>query len=231
MSIYDIVYKDICNDLYPTNKRMPIMLKKEYCFLNGIDFQQKLFGYFINGTNEPNYNDTTSYTFGQMVVYQRKVYLRNEIIKGYTVGSNPLTIYFTKVLDDFVGVGEKVYFGPSKIVMEYALNRIFQTTFRQPVGATPAHSDIYILNNQTSKFQFYIGDSDNESSYIVINDDVATSFITFADLDPSIRDFSVYVPIAVLTALNADITKAKAIILSVVNKYKLSGYTASIEQY
>lgn len=220
MSIYDIVYKDACNDLYPTNKRLPVMLHKEYCFLDGVDFIQKLFGYLRDGATVPIYDTLVSYVFGSMVIFQRKVYFRNEITEGYAIGQDPTTQYWTTVLDDFIGTNEKVYFGPGKLVLEYALNAIFQTVFRQP----PTNSDIYILNNITNQFQFYVGIDDMESSYVPLNDTEAIAFITDSDAMGG-YNFTVMVPNAVLSIITS------AAVTSVVNRYKLSGYTFNVLGY
>lgn len=232
MSLYDIDYTVAAGqELYPTNKRLPIMLKKEYALLSGINFIQKLHGYLMDGTEEDNYDAGTSYSFGELVIFQRKVYFRNQITNGYSIGVDPSTIYWTLVLNDFIGASEKVYFGPGKLVLEYALNRIFQTIFRQPVGVSPALSDIYIQNNETNQAQFYIGENDTESSYIAITDTDSTDYITVADLDPATTNFTIFVPIAVLTALNPTIAKAKAIVYSAALKYRLSGYTFIVQSY
>lgn len=229
--IYDIDYDQCINDLYPTNKRLPIMLNKEYALMSGVSFIQKLHSYFIFGTIESNYDSTINYAFGSLVIFQRKVYYRNEIVEGYAIGQNPTTSYWSLALNDFIGASEKAYFGPGKMVLEYALNRIFQTTFRQPIGISPPNSDIYIVNNITNQPQFYIGIDDSESSYVVLNDTEANQYITYSDLDSTIKNFSVMAPNAVLIALDSDPVKAKAIIGSVVTRYKLSGYTFNVIGY
>ena len=229
MSIFDIDYTTAAGTaLYPTNKRNPIMLGKEYSLLGPLNFIQTLMGFLMNGASPTlsNYNGSTVYAFGNMVIYQRKVYFRNEITAGYAAGEVPTTEYWTVVLNDFIGANEKVYFGPGKLVMEYALNAIFQTTFRQPSlpPAPPVYSDIYIVNNVTNQFQFYVGVDDNSSSYIVKNDTEATAWITSSDAALG-YNFTVMVPNAVLSAVTA------GSITSVVNRYKLTGYTFNVQGY
>jgi hypothetical protein len=132
--IYDVDYKQVIKELYPTHKRNDILLSKVYSlFGDNLNLINTLFKYFRDGATCGNWDNITVYNFQSLVVYQRKVYYKNEITDGYVAGVKPAdTTYWIKVLDDFIGLSEKIYFGPQDIILEYALNRIFQTTFRQP---------------------------------------------------------------------------------------------------
>jgi hypothetical protein len=228
MSIYDVDFEAVTLSVYPTHKRKDNLLNRAYSLFGSMNYLSTIFSYYRNGATCGGYSSLTTYTYGDMVVFQRAVYFRNEITSGYASGINPSNnSYWIKVLDDFIGVSEKIYFGPQKIVLEYALNRIFQTSFRQP----PLVSDIYIVNNDTTYNFFDIGIDDTDCATIPIVDTDADYYITFDDGDPSIKDFTVFVPNAVLSALASSPTDQVSIISSVVNRYRLAGYLFSVTGY
>jgi hypothetical protein len=236
MSIYDVDYKQAIKELYPTHKRNAILLRKAYSlFGDNLNLIDTLFKYFRDGATCGNWDNTSVYDFQSLVVYQRKVYYKNEYLTGYVAGVKPTdTTYWIKVLDDFIGISEKIYFGPQKIILEYALNRIFQTTFRQPPYdyADPTkHSDIYIINNITTSSNENIGIDDTESASISLNDAESDYAISLEDGDSTIKDFTVWVPNSVLASLASSPTDQKAIVSSVVTRYKLSGFLFDVQGY
>lgn len=137
------------------------------------------------------------------------------------------TTYWTKVIDNNIGLSERIRFSPQKILLEYALNAIFGTTFNQP----PVLPDIYIENNNVDDDNFFIGELDDDTGTIPQTDEQADYFISELDGDLTASDFTVFVPLAIWTALAATSQERDNIILSVVNKFKLFGYNADVQTY
>ena len=83
--------------------------------------------------------------------------INNLSIGGFAPPSN--TNVWEVVNNNFIGVAERDLYFNQKLTLEYALNRYFNTTFRQPNGVTMSatHSDIYISDNTFSYNTFHIG--------------------------------------------------------------------------
>jgi len=114
-----------------------------------------------------------NYIAGQLVVYtDGNAYL---CIQNTTSSQAPgNTSYWSlfgqpgcawvRVTPNFIGANERVSYSAQKLIFEYALNRWFNTTFRQPNGLPedPVHnfsgtSDIYISINSNTTAQFFWG--------------------------------------------------------------------------
>lgn len=229
MSLYDVDFDQVSRELYPTHKRKDILLKVAYSLCKPLNDSNLFFQYFREGAAFSAYSNVTTYTYGQYVQYQRRVYFRTEVTDGYTAGITPKnTTYWTLILQSFIGSDERVKFGPSKLIYEYALNRVFETTFRQPSVGT---SDIYITNLNTEDDSFYVGELDEDTSTVSQSDQEALFFVGENDPAGGESDYAINVPLAVFNALTSTNPEREAIIRSVANKYKLVGYTFDIVTY
>jgi hypothetical protein len=228
MSIYNVDYDQTSLELYPSHKRRDILLQKIYSLVKPLNDLNLFFQFFREGGSFSAYSGATTYTFGQYIQYQRRIYLRNEVTTDYVAGISPLnSTYWTLILQSFIGADERVKFGPQKIIYEFALNKIFGTTFRQP----PAVSDVYIENLNSSDDAFYVGELDTDTAMVAQTDQESIFFVTENDPVSDEKDYAIYVPVAVWTALAPTGTERDAIITSVANKYRLVGYTFEIITY
>ena len=127
---------------------------------------------------------------------------------------------------NFIGVDNRIKIRSEKIVLEYALNLWFETTFRQP----PNQSDIYIVN-QTSEnlVPFVFGQNYTESSTIFSNTASGAIYSTVPTADHF--GFTIFVPISVHHALNSNSTIANNIIKDFANKYVACGVKYQIQTY
>ncbi len=75
------------------------------------------------------------------------------------------------VNDNFIGVNERSLYTNNKLTFEWALNRWFNTTFRQPIGVTGSatHSDIYISDIVYNYTAFHSAFGSTQSSYCFYN--------------------------------------------------------------
>lgn len=228
MSIYNVDFDQCARELYPIDKRKTVLLQKIYSLLKPLNDANLFFQFFREGGTFSTYDAGTVYTFGQYIQYQRRIYLRNEVTTDYVAGISPLnTTYWTKILESFIGASERAKFGPSKIVLEYALNKIFGTVFRQPADGT---SDIYIANLNTTDDLFFVGEVDEATAEVTENDQDAIFFVPEVESIEAF-DYAIYVPVAVWTAIAPTSIERDAIITSVANKYRLVGYTFEIITY
>lgn len=228
MSVFDINFNTTSSELLPTHKRLEKIQDILYALHAPLNENATFFTYLREGTGASDYNPVTVYTFGDMASYQRRTYYRNEVTDGYSAGIAPNNeTYWVKILDENIGLDTRIRFTTEKILLEYALNIIFGTTFNQP----PTLSDIYIENNYTDIDDFFVGEIDTDTATVSQTDQSSNYWVNEFDGDLSGADFIIFVPVAVWTALAATSTERNNIILTVANKYKLFGYTAEVQTY
>ncbi len=123
-----------------------------------------------------------------------------------TTGNNSNPFYWVKVQQNFIGAAERANYSCQKIIYEYALNKWFNTTFRQPVSGT---SDIYIETNTVDDNGFYFYSTNYESYFLpvtvrtTISRTMSKYFYPPAAFTPQ-YDFSIFIPVADYNALNSD---------------------------
>ena len=229
MSKYDIDFNLTSVELLPTAWRQDDPQNLLYSLVAPLNSLELIFTYLRENSGAAAYSGATTYTYGEMVNYQSRVYFRNDITEDYAAGFPPNnTTYWIKVLDYTIGMNERIRFRPDKLVLEYALNKIFDTTFAQP----PTLSDIYIVRNNTQADGFEIGQTEEESSTITQFEADAEWSIPEFEADGTVMyDYTVFVPVAVWTALASTGTERDNIVLSVLNKYKLLGFIADVQTY
>jgi len=229
MSKYSVDFKITSVELLPIHKRTVNIKNVMYSFAKPLNQLSAIFQYFRQGTAAGDYNALTVYVQGNLVNYQRRVYFRNEVTIGYVAGIKPNnTTYFVNALEFAIGMDERIRFAPNKIILEYALNKIFGTTFNQP----PVLSAIYLVRNINSSDVFEVGQTNSESS--TVSQSEIDSDYSIPQFNPSVIavfDYTVFVPVAVWTALAATATERNNIILTVLNKYKLQGFLADVQTY
>jgi hypothetical protein len=121
--------------------------------------------------------------------------------------------YWVRVSPNFIGVYERASYSCQKIIFEFALNRWFQTTFRQPNGTPEAYtlnpsgtSDIYIKTNSNINRQFFWSQTTNISFFAPATNisDPTIELSNYFSPGYSFEkayDFSIYIPVNVYNAL------------------------------
>lgn len=261
-SLFNADFNVFTQQLYPTHKRLPILLAKaDALWGSNLNFLMQVFMYFRNGAYNngvPFYDPSATYSYGQLMIYQRKVYLRNEVLINqqygisYAAGVSPSStlsgnitkpntggVFWTLMLNDFVGMNKRMRFGPSKIMFEFALNTEFNTTFLQPSETdyyTTGHSDIFVSNNNTSQGCLFIGQTTG-GTVPRSDEGAATNGIPLDDASVLNKDFTIHVPNTFLSTLcssqgdTSPYLLAQAVISSIANKYRPSGYLFNITGY
>lgn len=200
--------------------------------LSYMQYLNYLFRYYIGNSVDSGYwSALVTYDKGNRVRSLQGVY--ESIVDG-NIG-NPITDtdYWIKVLDSFIGVKERVRYNGRVLTFEWALNRYFNTTFRQPDHVeTPTRSDIYITDVSRVGRSFVMYPSWYLSSAMypytsapkyMLNPPVYTA--------PSTYVFDINIPIAVYTALGSTAAIRESIVRQFADKYCVSGLTYNIVTY
>lgn len=116
---------------------------------------------------------------------------------------------WVKVTGNFIGANERASYSCQKTIYEYALNKWFNTTFRQPltVLTSDSGSDIYITNNTlvTNDFYFFpltAGGNYFLSATNINNKTMPLSKYFFpSNIFTQQFDFSIYIPVTVYNNL------------------------------
>jgi hypothetical protein len=168
----------------------------------------------------------------------------------YNLTLNPGCLWVL-VSPNFTGVNERLNYSAQKLIFEYALNRWFHTTFRQPNGipedpilnpsGTP---DIYITINSNTTNQFFWGNTLINSYFSSTVNFSDASFPLAKFFSPGnsfllVNEFSINIPVADYNALDneapvlagSNTIKRDAIVSAFANQYSPAGSTYNIVTY
>lgn len=224
MSIYDITYSQKAIELIPPDKRSNENIAWVQSLLNQNQYiRDKYLGDYNTGANYTIWAIATNYNKGYRVIYKGSVY--ESLING-NIGNQPIEgKYWTLYQKNFIGASERVYYNGQKIVLEWALNKWFNTTFRQP----PLVSDIFIDNNTPAITCFIVG-KDNSNSSIVFSDR-SSEPISYAYNAPIFYNATINVPVAVYNALDTIPVNREKIVRNFADLYIPAGITYNITTY
>jgi hypothetical protein len=226
--IYDVNFFQTAQELSPSFRRT----KEEFEGLNAafaepMNDLNLIFKWYREGSTAPDYSNVTVYNFGDVVKYAKVIYLRNEITDGYSAGIEPTNFtFFTKIIDLFIGVDERVKYQSQKIVFEYALNRFFETTFRQP----PLVSDIYITRDFSDLTDFWIAETDIATA-TVGETDTDTTYVDEDETTRSAYDYVIKFPLAAYNALASTNPTREKIVRVFADKINAAGFKYIIQTY
>lgn len=219
MSIYDITLANKATELLPPDKRSSTIVAWVKQLFKPL--QQSHYALFVSYKTGSTASVWTAGTY----VYRARVIYGQTVYESLTDGNTAVptdTNYWRVYQDYFIGVDERLTYNHQKLVLEYALNTRFGTTFNQP----PTLSDIYITTNAPGAGVFIVGANEEESSNVFA--DTSSEFVinsySFADF----FNFTINVPIAVYTALGS---AADSVIRNFVDKYNSAGITYNIVTY
>lgn len=159
------------------------------------------------------------------------------------IGNSPLNSpsQWYKISPSYIGAQERAQYNAQKIIMEYALNRWFLTTFKQPTAFTDGTassplgiwytptSDIFITTKPITELTFYSGETEASSSYSRETDSgtwYSTETVVLGS--DTTYYFIVWIPTALSIRLGLEYEK---IISKVVNLMRIEGTIFQIELY
>ena len=227
MSIYDLNYYQKAYEAMPVNKRLPIYKGWLYSLIYPMVWLRNVvFDLYKSGLTYSEYTAGT-YSKGDRVYYAKSIY--ESLIDSNT--DAPTTDNWLKIVDNFIGVDERILFRSEKIVFEYALNKWFNTDSEPCVWSNIAgDSTIYISNNTVTTGFFRVGTSQDLSSYVgrelssePIGNDGGIFAIQYS--------YTINLPTIVWTALGADDDIREQTIRNFADKYNVVGLFYNIVTY
>jgi hypothetical protein len=221
---YDIDYAQQVIELLPPDKRFYNMATWLQTCANQLQWlRDAVLGDYRNGSTVSAWinplSSGTPYTIGNKVNYKNAIYV--SIVSNNTdIPTNANSWY--KQQDNFIGLNERLAFNGTNLVLTYALNRWFGTTFRQPGSGL---SDIYITTNAIIASAFIVGSTDYNSSTVGLSG--SSGFIDGALPFPQFNA-NINVPKAFFDSLQP---AADALIGSFTDQYIYGGVTYQIVTY
>lgn len=156
MGLFDINYFSKVTELNPPDKRFSINVAWMRSLIKPIQYlRDKILGDYRLGSSYPQWIAGT-YAKNAVVIYKQVAY--ESLEDGNT--DTPPSAKWVQYLPSFIGVDTRVKFNGQKLVLEYAMNQYYFTSFRQP----PLVSDIYITNSLPSVVGFIVGATEAYSS-------------------------------------------------------------------
>ena len=239
MSIYSLNYSDAFAQLLPPHKRLPKWLAWMGAFAVAAQWvHDKFFTSYVLGSTALDWSNVSTYVLGNRVRYiDNAVY---EAIGAPPTGNVPTdTTYWYKIQSNFIGMNERVQYSGVKLMLEYALNRIFKVSpfsTQQWNTPTPPYTQIYITNTTNIQSNFWLsnGGAGALTSYLSNTSAFNRYFLGNAYAAFNSNSFTIHVPIAVYTAIGAvqpsGVTADKAI-RALVDKYAQAGKFYNIVTY
>lgn len=197
------------------------------------------FQYYQNGSIDSGYwSVSTTYGKGELIRDLTGVY--ESQTDGNIGNAISDTTYWLLVLPSFIGANERIRFDGKYLQLTWDLNRIFNTTFRQPPYPYPydfgtgsgVFSDIYITNDIPVYTEFVMYPTDIPSSkmypigsgaWFMFTPPIYTAASTFR--------FVINIPVAVYTALGADAAIRESVVRKFVDPLVPSGINYRILTY
>ena len=223
-TIYDIDYSKLAVKMLPPDKRFTNTIAFLKALLTPVQWKRDLIlGTYRSGSTSSIWLNSTTYNKYDQVIYNRAVY---SSLQAGNINNLPTnTAYWEQIQTVYIGIQERLQYTPTKLTLEYALNKWFQTTFRQP----PLQSDIYFTVNPILLNVFVVGGTESISSNIYNGN--STQFIINGYSFSAFYNLVINVPTALISSLAPTTAQAQAIIGSVVNRFIAAGINYTITPY
>ena len=218
---------DFAVNFLPSKKRLDIYKAwvKTLCYPLQVLYNT-MFGTFKDGNSASDWSNVATYAIGDQVKYvDKSIY---QCYVATTAGIAPTDSgYWFKVQDKFVGIEPRLKYNAQRLVFEWALNEWFGTTFVN----TPGASDIYIDDNAANEDAFFVGTIEAYSSSAVYDDAEAVDFVGESNPNLSSIEFSIFVPVAVWTALGSTNENRNNTVRQIADLYVYAGINYDIQTY
>lgn len=222
MSFYDINTDPLAYELMPVEHRDDNTTSLVKALLKAMQWVQNIFfDQYRKGVTYLPYSPGT-YNQHDLVLYERKLYVS---LEGSNTSLPTDTTKWSIVLQNHVGMNQRILADGSKIKLEYYLNNLYQTTYRQP----PNIPDIYVETNTVEPSVFFVGYTEDESS--AIGYDGSDDYIVESYVVSTQKMATIWFPLAVYTAIDSDSTKREGVVRSIIDKIITQGITYNINTY
>lgn len=224
MSIYDINYTGVGNQLLPPDKRGGYMRSFVKALFKPLQYLRDLIlGDYRTGSTANPFLISTTYAQGERVLFKASVY--ESLVDGNIGHEPPNDAYWVRVQENFIGIFERVQYNGNVLMLTYALNKYFLTTFRQP----PNVSDIFLEAVPKPNDVFIVGFTEDESSVVYANSstEVVIDGYTFS----AYYNMIIWVPQAVYDALDTVPANREKIVRNFADRYVVAGVTYQVQTY
>lgn len=223
MSIYDIDFVKQSADLLPPDKRQTKLKSFVYALCHPVQILRDLFhDDYADGFTGSSWDSLLSYNPGDKVRYIDKSVYECQVFSGPGVLPTNLN-FWVKVQDNYIGLRERLKYNSQKILLEFILNKWFDVP-------PPAAPQIYIQNNNIYGNGFLLGQSGGTSGTMP-NNSIYQEYYLGESYTFGQYSFTVFVPTAIFSALNAHPLNAENIIRAIVDKYVVAGNLYDVQQY
>jgi hypothetical protein len=223
-TIYDIDFSKVAPQMLPPDKRFTKTVTWVKILLSPLQYLRDIwFGSYRTGSNAAAWVNSTPYAKYALVKYSNKI-IYESLVNNNT--ALPTDVNYWRVAQlNFIGLSERILYNGQKLVLEYALNKWFGTTFRQPQD----QSDIYISNNTISVPSFRVGVLEQDSSIVGVSS--STEYVGTVETFNVSTNFAINCPLAVYEALDPTLINNEKIFRAFVDLYIPAGVTYSIQTY
>lgn len=192
MAIYDINFFAKVIEWAPPFKRFTINVRWLQALAKPIQYlRDKILGDYRTGSAYPQWVAAT-YAKGARVTFKQVVYESLEDDNA----DNPPSAKWATFLPSFIAVDKRIKFNGQKLVLEYALNQRFGTTFRQP----ELISDIYITTIAFIVVGFVVGKTEPYCS--TIGETTSSAAIGYSYPFSHVTNFTINIPSAVYATIS-----------------------------
>lgn len=225
-NIYDIDYNLQADNLNAPQRRLPKFTAFLHSLMKPLQWRRDLFfiEYATGSYNlYPNYDPSNGYVFGDRVIYSdKRVY--ESIFPTPFAGTPPTDpTHWTLIVDNFIGLNERLKYTSQIITIEYALNRWFMN-----IGAT---DQIYIQNNNTIQSVFVMGVTGPFSSAMAVNSLSSTSFMAVNPTFSVQYNFTIYVPVALFNSLGSTPQDSENTVRRYADQFVLAGLLYDVQTF
>lgn len=179
---------------------------------------------YANGSNAPAYDATKTYARKEYAIYGRSIY--QSLLDNNTTDIQDVNGW-DLVQENYIGIKERLKYNGQKIVLEYALNKWYGATFRQPGNGV---SDIYLSTQPRYVQSFLVGGTEAKSSLSYANGSSEYVLNQYVDITQLIS-LIIYFPVAVYNTVGPDEAARQGIIRSFCDRYIYAGITYKVLTY
>lgn len=223
MSIYAVDFAKALTRLLPPDKRFPIITSYLKSLAAPLQWLRDLWlGEYRTGSTAQEWLNTSTYSKYERVIYT--IYVYESLVDNNTSVPTDRSAWQI-VQETFIGLSERLAYNTDVLVLTYALNKRFKTTFRQP----PNQSDIYIDVHQKQLDVFLIGATESESSKVYSNK--SSEYIIDSYDFNTFYNATIWVPVAAYNSLDTISANCEKIIRAFVDKYIAAGILYQIQTY
>ncbi len=223
MSIFNYNAYVVGEQITPPDLRKPKFMAWLDVLLKPLQWAaDNLFVDFSNGSNYPEYDGLTGYSFGDTVIWSdKRVY--KYISTTITAGTDPSNdAYWTLVNETFIGVNEQVKYNSQIIVFEYHLNKYFLVS--------PINPQIYLSDNANSGSNFMMGFTGPYSDNMPVNSAYQINYMSTIPAY-TLTDFTINVPLTLFNSLGNTSANSEKAIRNYADKFVLSGMCYDVSTY